>query len=160
MCRDQAIAHFDVALCSRELPSRELLVSLIDAFDAAPEPFLLKCSGGADRTSFAAALFVLHRCGWGALARADAQFSRLRYLHFPKPSQRWARKFIAYAAAKRGRAARRMAPPPIRPARVRMASDDVVVRRAACCPCAKSTSRTGNNGSQFAESVNGFRVSR
>src|SRR6202012_725913 len=38
------IAHLDAMLDSRKLPTRAMLVTLIDSFDSAPKPFLLKCS--------------------------------------------------------------------------------------------------------------------
>lgn len=91
------IAHFDAMLDSRKLPTREMLERLIESFDAAPRPFLLKCSGGQDRTSFAAALYLIHRDGWGAMQSAQAQFARLPYLHFPKRHQRWLKVFLDFA---------------------------------------------------------------
>ena len=90
-------SHFDAMLDSRKLPTRAMLVGLMDAFDAAPRPFMLKCSGGQDRTSFAAALYLVHRGGWNAFADAEAQFSRFPYLHFPKKHQRWLRPFLDFA---------------------------------------------------------------
>ncbi len=45
---------------SRRLPLRPMLVALFDAFDRAPRPFVIKCSGGQDRTSLAAALYIVH----------------------------------------------------------------------------------------------------
>ena len=91
------VRHFDVMLSSRRLPTRQMLVDLIAAFDAAPVPLLLKCSGGQDRTSFAAALYLLHTKGWGATGEALAQFARWPYLHLPKPHQRWLRLFVEHA---------------------------------------------------------------
>src|SRR3981081_845743 len=61
------IAHLDAMLDSRKLPTKDMLVQLIAACDAAPRPFMLKCSGGQDRTSFAAALYIIHRDGWSAM---------------------------------------------------------------------------------------------
>jgi protein tyrosine/serine phosphatase len=89
--------HFDAMLDSRRLPTRAMLVTLMEAFDAAPKPFLLKCSGGQDRTSFAAALYLIHREGWKAMDRAKAQYARFPYLHFPKAHQRWLRAFLEFA---------------------------------------------------------------
>ena len=66
----RGIAHLDAMLDSRRLPTRAMLVRLIEAFDSAPRPFVLKCSGGQDRTSFAAALYLIHRGGWAAMAEA------------------------------------------------------------------------------------------
>jgi len=91
------IAHFDTTLDSRHLPTRDMLAALIAAFDAAPKPFVVKCSGGQDRTSLAASLYILHRKGWSAMDEARAQFARWPYLHFPKAQQRWLRHFIEFA---------------------------------------------------------------
>jgi len=96
------IAHLDAMLDSRKLPTREMLVRLVECFDTAPKPFLLKCSGGQDRTSFAAALYLVHRSGWPAMAQAQAQFARFPYLHFPKTQQRWLKPFLDFAAADAG----------------------------------------------------------
>lgn len=96
-CTRLGIAHIDAMMDSRRLPLREMLVALIDAFDAAPRPFVIKCSGGQDRTSFAAALYIVHRDGWDAMERALKQFARFPYLHFPKDNQRWLREFLPYA---------------------------------------------------------------
>jgi len=93
----RGIAHFDAMLDSRKLPTRQMLTALIAAFDAAPRPFMLKCSGGQDRTSFAAALYLVHRRGWTAMAAAKAQFARFPYLHFPKRHQRWLKVFLDFA---------------------------------------------------------------
>lgn len=90
-------AHFDAMLDSRKLPTRAMLVALMEAFDAAPRPFMLKCSGGQDRTSFAAALYLIHRGGWSAYDQAAAQYARFPYLHFPKKHQRWLRPFLDFA---------------------------------------------------------------
>jgi len=95
--KDVGAAHLEATLDSRHLPKREMLVALIEAFDTAPRPFLLKCSGGQDRSSFAAALFILHRDGWSSFDIAQKQFSRFPYLHFPKRHQRWLKQFPAYA---------------------------------------------------------------
>ncbi len=95
---ERGAAHLDVMLDSRKLPTREMMVRLIEAFDTAPRPFLLKCSGGQDRTSLAAALYVIHREGWRAIEEARRQFARFPYLHFPKRHQRWLRLYLDYAA--------------------------------------------------------------
>lgn len=97
ICKKHGIIHFDVMLSSRRLPTRQMLVDLIAAFDAAPLPMLLKCSGGQDRTSLAAALYLLHSKGWAAEAEALGQFARWPYLHRPKPQQMWLQSFIEFA---------------------------------------------------------------
>ena len=97
IAREGGIVHLDAMLDSRKLPTRALLLRLIQAFDEAPKPFLLKCSGGQDRTSFAAALYLIHRGGWSAFGEARAQYARFPYLHFPKQQQRWLQAFLDYA---------------------------------------------------------------
>ena len=91
------IVHFDVKLSSRNIPSRSGLAKLFDAFERAEAPILLKCSGGQDRTSLAAALYLLQRHGPNALAQAEGQFAFWPYLHRPKHYQRWLKEFPAYA---------------------------------------------------------------
>ncbi|MDE2181921.1 MAG: hypothetical protein KGJ78_02750 [Alphaproteobacteria bacterium] len=97
ICRRNAIAHFDPALNSRRLPTRRMLAALLDAFDASPRPLLVKCSGGQDRTSYAAALYVVHSRGWSALEEAGRQFAGFPYLHFPRRQQHWLRRFLEFA---------------------------------------------------------------
>jgi hypothetical protein len=95
----RGIAHLDAMLDSRHLPTPAMLQRLVDCFDAAPKPFMLKCSGGQDRTSFAAALYLIHRDGWGAIETARAQYARFPFLHFPKAHQRWLKPFLDFAVA-------------------------------------------------------------
>lgn len=98
VCRKLDVVHRDVKLNSRQLPSRGMLVELVEAFDSVPRPFLVKCSGGQDRTAFAAALILLHRRGWTALVQAEQQFALWPYLHWPRRQQRWLRLFPRFAA--------------------------------------------------------------
>lgn len=102
ICAMLGIEHRDVMLSSKRLPTRKMLVALFDAFDEAPRPLLLKCSGGQDRTSFAAALYVVHAKGWPALADAEHQFARWPYLHLPHRHQRWLKLFLAFARERAG----------------------------------------------------------
>lgn len=104
VCRRNGIAHYDAALNSRHLPTREMLMDLFNAFDAAPRPFLIKCSGGQDRTSFASALYLVHSRGWQALESARAQHARFPYLHFPKREQRWLIRFLDHVQERGGNA--------------------------------------------------------
>lgn len=96
-CRRLKIAHFNLSMNSRTLPTRTLLLDLLAAFDAAPQPFLIKCSGGQDRTSLASALYLLHKNGWAALEGAENQFRSIPYLHLPRRDQVWLRAFPAFA---------------------------------------------------------------
>ncbi len=98
VCAALGARHIDAMLDSRHLPTRAMLATLLDAFDSAPRPFLIKCSGGHDRTAFAAALFILTRDGWQAMAAATAQFDPKRYGHLPKKYQHWLKPFFTFAA--------------------------------------------------------------
>ena len=91
------VDHRDVMLSSKRLPTRKMLLALFDAVDTSPKPMLLKCSGGQDRTSFAAALYVVHTKGWSAFDEAQGQFARWPYLHLPKRHQRWLKSFLIFA---------------------------------------------------------------
>ncbi|HEY1709047.1 MAG TPA: hypothetical protein VGG10_12335 [Rhizomicrobium sp.] len=102
VCKRHGVAYFDAILDSRRLPLASMLVALFDAFDAVPRPFLIKCAGGQDRSSFAAALYVVHTKGWSAMNEAQAQFARFPYLHFPKREQRWLQQFLSFAHAQAG----------------------------------------------------------
>lgn len=97
VCERLGIAHLDAKLNSRRLPTRAILIDLIAAFDAAPTPLLIKCSGGQDRSSFAGALYIVHRKGWSAFDEANAQFAAWPYLHRPKAQQRWLKPFLEFA---------------------------------------------------------------
>jgi len=97
VCERLGVALFNPMLNSRRLPTRQMLVDLIAAFDAAPRPLLIKCSGGQDRSSFASALYLIHRKGWDAFEEASAQFAAWPYLHRPKAQQRWLKPFLAFA---------------------------------------------------------------
>lgn len=97
VCKKLNIEHHDVMLSSKNLPTRSMLVTMLNAFDIASQPFLMKCSGGQDRTSFAAALYVLHVGGWTSFAQATEQFSFWPYLHLPRQNQRWLKLFPFFA---------------------------------------------------------------
>lgn len=97
ICRQLAVQRYELKFNSRALPSRELLIEMLRAFDGSEKPALIKCSGGQDRTSFAAALYVVQTDGWGSIANALNQFARWPYLHFPKKQQHWLRMFLTYA---------------------------------------------------------------
>src|SRR3546814_18505091 len=66
-------------------------------FRSLPQPILIKCSGGGDRTSLAAALHLLDRVLPGdthdtseitaALAAARRQLAGIPYFHWPRKEQ-------------------------------------------------------------------------
>lgn len=96
VCARLGARHIDAQLDSRHLPTRAMLTTLVEAFETAPRPFLMKCSGGHDRTAFACALYLLHRDSWKVMAAAEAQFDP-RYGHKPKAGQHWLKPFLAFA---------------------------------------------------------------
>ena len=69
-----------IRMTAREAPKREALLQLLDFFDTAPRPFLMHCKSGADRTSLASALYLIHAEG-ASVAAARAQMSP-RFIHF------------------------------------------------------------------------------
>jgi protein tyrosine/serine phosphatase len=100
VCARLGAAHLDAMLDSRKLPTQAMLARLIEALEAAPRPFLLKCSGGHDRTGFAAALYLIMREGWSARAKALGEFSGQ-----PKRNQRWLKLFVEFAREETGEGA-------------------------------------------------------
>lgn len=98
VCAATGIVHRDAKLNSRQLPTRAMLRDILDAIDGLPRPLLLKCSGGQDRTSLAAALYLLHVHGWEVFDAARAQFAGWPYLHWPRREQRWLKRFVDFAA--------------------------------------------------------------
>lgn len=83
--RQAAAAHgvdfIDVTLSAEEVPSRALMMQLINALETAPRPLLIHCNHGADRTSLAAALYEYLVAGKSA-GEASQQLS-FYYGHFP-----------------------------------------------------------------------------
>ena len=92
----------DVRLSSRLLPARETLIDLVTAFEMAPHPILIKCSGGQDRAGLAAALYVLNLAGPSALGDAQKQLALWPYLHWPRHWQGWLRQLPAFAVEQAG----------------------------------------------------------
>jgi hypothetical protein len=93
ICKKLGIAHIDSPLHSRRLPKQEMLLKLLRAFSDAPPPILVKCSGGADRTALASALYLLNTYGLDGAKKATHQMKFFPYLHLPGPHQRWIRQF-------------------------------------------------------------------
>ena len=97
VCQRLSVAHVDIPLNSRNLPTRQMLLNILEAVDRAERPTLIKCSGGQDRTSFAVAIYLVHRHGWERIDTALDQFRSWPYLHLPKQQQRWLKMFLKYA---------------------------------------------------------------
>ncbi len=74
------LRFYDVPLSSGRAPSRERMQTLVAALADAPQPALLHCKSGADRASFAAAVFVLLQGGRvaDAMRQMSWRFGHLR----------------------------------------------------------------------------------
>ncbi|MEM6311851.1 MAG: tyrosine-protein phosphatase [Pseudomonadota bacterium] len=66
-------------LSARKAPSRAALLALVDTMRCTPKPFLFHCKSGADRTSLAAAIYLMVFEG-APVSTARRQFS-VRFLH-------------------------------------------------------------------------------
>jgi len=83
-CEDLGQQLTVISMASREAPKREAVIALLDFFDVTQAPFLMHCKSGADRTSLASAIYLLHVKG-ASIGEARKQMSP-RYLHL-----RWSR---------------------------------------------------------------------
>ena len=99
VCTELGIEHRDVMLSAQRLPTRNMLLTLLDAIDEGPGPVLLKCSGGRNRANFASALYIVHRQGWDAFKTAQRQFPRWPFLRGLPGRQRWLKLFLVFARA-------------------------------------------------------------
>lgn len=86
--RDVGAVYQHVGFYSSELPSREQLRRLLEVFRTAEEPLLVHCESGMERTSFAAALWLLTQNN-APLDEALLQL-RLKYGHI-NLSRNWKR---------------------------------------------------------------------
>ena len=98
ICKNLGINHINSPLHSRRLPEKEALVTLLKAFETASFPILIKCSGGADRTTLASCLYLLKIYGKHGLEKANNQTRFWPYLHLPKRHQRWIKYFPQFFA--------------------------------------------------------------
>ncbi len=98
-CAARGIVIADVPVSSKRLPTRETLIGVLDAMDAAPEPLVMKCSGGADRAGFAGGVYLLNRYGRAGMAGARRQMGFWPFRHVPKKNQRWIRSFFDFVEA-------------------------------------------------------------
>lgn len=75
----QGLVFVNYGLRSRDLPTRDELLGLLDLLDSAAYPVLLHCKSGSDRTGLVAGIYLIHRLGRSP-AEAQRQLT-LRYLH-------------------------------------------------------------------------------
>lgn len=80
--QDLGIKHYDIALSSREFPTDEQMIMLLQLYHEKNQPILIHCFGGADRTGLAAALWKIEMQGYHP-HKALQQLSP-QYGHFEK----------------------------------------------------------------------------
>ena len=98
ICKNLGISHLNSPLHARRSPGKEALVTLLKAFETASFPILIKCSGGADRTTLASCLYLLKIYGKHGLDEANKQTRFWPYLHLPQRHQRWIKYFPEFFA--------------------------------------------------------------
>lgn len=79
--RELGIELFDVRMSAARLPHREDLIRLLDAYNDLPQPILVHCKGGADRTGEAVAIFAQDHLEWSK--RKAAGQLHPYFGHFP-----------------------------------------------------------------------------
>lgn len=79
--RELGIELFDVRMSAARLPHREDLIRLLDAYNDLPQPILVHCKGGADRTGEAVAIFAQDHLKWSK--RKAAGQLHPYFGHFP-----------------------------------------------------------------------------
>ena len=62
-CEELGLTLVARSLAARSAPSRDILMSLIEVFPTLEKPFLMHCKSGADRASFASAIWLLTQEG-------------------------------------------------------------------------------------------------
>lgn len=120
-CAAAGVEMIDIGMSSRELPPRERLLALFDTFQSKKEPLLMHCSGGADRSGAAAAIWRMTVLGedrklaarqlsflYGHVGKAHEAMDRLVAMF--KPDRMWIER--EYEGSSDARDAEETAPPP------------------------------------------------
>ena len=81
VARQRGLIHVDVPMSATREPDEATLQTLMLALRDSPEPILVHCQSGADRTGLASALFEL--VGAGRPSSVAAEQLSFRYGHFP-----------------------------------------------------------------------------
>jgi len=79
-CQRLGLKFTVIGLGSRDAAPKHRYIDLLDFFDAMDSPVLMHCKSGADRTSLAAAFYLIYKHGT-PIREARKQLSP-RYLHF------------------------------------------------------------------------------
>lgn len=100
-CDREGLDFRTIVLRSRQLPSREEMVAILEELEAIETPVLFHCKSGADRAGFMSALWLMMRES-ADLETARGQLS-LRYGHFAQSKTGVLDAFFAAYAAERAR---------------------------------------------------------
>ena len=80
-CSQAGFTYIELPALSRGAPQAWMIERLLEAYDRANYPALIHCKAGADRTGFAAALYMHYHEGQDIAAAAADQLA-LKYGHF------------------------------------------------------------------------------
>ena len=89
VARELGVDLITIDLNSHEIPSREKVLQLIDAYHSAKGPILVHCLGGADRSSMAAALYEMLIVGKSKDEALKMLSWRYHHLDSTRPAQRY-----------------------------------------------------------------------
>ncbi len=78
-CEAAGLTLVNRRLYAAELPTREELLSLFEAFDTIEKPFVMHCKSGADRSGFGAALYLVLTGRPVAEARRQLHWTHLHF---------------------------------------------------------------------------------
>ena len=80
ICKKMGVEFRHISLSSRQLPSKEKLLELKEAFTNLKKPVLMHCKAGADRTSLAAILYLYFN-GYDLKKAMNEQLGFWKYGH-------------------------------------------------------------------------------
>ncbi len=82
VCREMGVVHADVRLSARHLPPPQEIARLIADYHSLPQPMVIHCNAGSDRTGFAGSIYLIE-CKGLPIAAATTRALSWRFGHFP-----------------------------------------------------------------------------
>ncbi len=80
VCQKCNVKYINIPMSGHTIPSKENLISLLDTFQKAPQPILIHCKAGRDRTGEAAAIWLMDQKNISK-QKARKQLSFYKFLH-------------------------------------------------------------------------------
>lgn len=118
VAKQLGLNHYDFRFNSQSMPTASLLMHLVQVLQSAPQPILMHCASGSDRTGMAAAVVLIldnkplalarAQISWHYLARSKHRIGTMvldRYAgwlgqqHLTSSRQHWLQWLSAYAQA-------------------------------------------------------------